>query len=167
MKPILTLMALWALMTGTALAQSGYYVESSAIHERYVEDAQDYGQRDIDQLVETLREDVTQSLDQAGLLSSDGLAISLIINDAKPNRPTMEQMSDNPSLSYQSFSRGGADITAIIHDATGRELSRFQYDWYTREISDAAHLSTWSDADRAISRFASRLADHVRDLPNT
>lgn len=167
MRVLISLFVLLGAMIAPAYAQDGFSIATATIHDDFAEDAELYGERDIERLLDYLRSQVSQELQDNGLYSTTGASLTLILNDAQPNRPTMEQLGDNPGLSYESFSRGGADLTAVVHDASGQEISRFQYDWYTRNISDAAHRSTWSDARRAISRFADQLSTHLQGLANT
>jgi hypothetical protein len=134
------------------------------IADGFQERVAEYGERDIDRLLDDLRNDVTAALMASGRLAEDGEAagrIDLILVSATPNRPTMAQMRDRPGLSFQSFSRGGAELEAVIYDADGTEAGRIEYSWESPDLRDAWARPVWGDAQQTISRFARRLA---RDL---
>lgn len=147
-----------------ALAQSAA-IQSISIGDALADKREDYGRRDVEDLTATLRSDIERAFSRAGLLSGDAadIRIDVVLNDAWPNRPTREQMRAQPSLSYLSISRGGADLSAVIQDSEGREIGRIDYDWRTPFIEDSAHRSTWTDAERTFERFAHRLTQAVRD----
>lgn len=119
--------------------------------------AKDYGLREVDELAARLQEDVEKALSKNGGLSADGGRLELVLVDAKPNRPTMQQMSNKPGLSLQSFGVGGATIEgrAVFPDGTSTPIS---YKWYESDIRQAIPSTTWSDAERTFDRFALRLA---------
>lgn len=154
-----------AALPALALAQSAA-VQSVSVGQDLLDKREDYGAREIDHLQTSLREDVEQALDRAGLLGADGpeVRVSLALEDAWPNRPTRAQLSAQPGLSFQSLSRGGAQLTATLRDAEGNEVARLAYDWRTRALEDSAHRSTWSDAERAFERFADRVVDAVAEI---
>ncbi len=115
----------------------------------------EYGARDVDRLAEKLRQSVIrQTADNPSL---DGARIELVLEDATPNRPTFQQMSDKPGLSYESFGVGGASISGRItlEDGASRPVS---YRWYETDIRWAAPSGTWSDAERTFDQFARSLA---------
>lgn len=113
------------------------------------------GVREVERLADDLRREVGRSLDRTGVL--DGARLELTLVDARPNRPTFQQMSNQPSLSMESYGVGGATIEgrAIAIDGT---VTPLRYRWYETDIRTARYHSTWADADAAISQFASRLA---------
>ncbi|MET0336194.1 MAG: hypothetical protein ABW063_00375, partial [Caulobacter sp.] len=73
--------------------------------------APELGARELDDLRGDLKRTVERELERAGQLSPQGGRLDLVITDARPNRPTMQQMARKPGLSYQSFSIGGAAVT--------------------------------------------------------
>lgn len=91
-------------------------------------------------------------------------AINVIVNDAKPNRPTFKQLGDTPGLSFQSVSLGGADLSADLIDKSGNVIETIEYDFYTQSIRDSVGRTTWADARRAIRRFSDRVADKAKSL---
>jgi hypothetical protein len=114
----------------------------------------EYGLRDVNRLADSLRKEVERELAKTG--AYDGARIELMLEDAKPNRPTMQQMS-KMGLSFESFGIGGATIEghAIRPDGTMVPLS---YSWYETDIRNAWATTTWHDAEWTFDRFASRLA---------
>jgi hypothetical protein len=88
--------------------------------------------------------------------------VVVTIEDAKPNKPTMQQMSDKPGLDgMRSLSIGGAKLSGIAYDASGKEIGTFAYDWYEHDITNAIGSTTWSDARSTFDRFARRFADKL------
>jgi hypothetical protein len=83
------------------------------------------------------------------------------IEDARPNRPTFEQMSRDTGLSLQSFGIGGAEMSGELLSAGGQSLGQMSYAWYENDIRDAQFGGTWSDAYRAFDKFARQAADDL------
>ena len=84
--------------------------------------------------------------------------LDLVIEDAVPNRPTMQQMSNKPGLSYQSFGVGGAMVGGVLTTTDGRQIE-VGYRWYETDIRWAVSAGTWSDAQSTFDRFARRLVN--------
>jgi len=122
------------------------------------EQADEYGQRDLDYLVADLRDSVESALARKGGLSPDGGTLDLVIEDAVPNRPTMRQMNLKPSLSYESFGIGGARIGGVLTTADGQKIP-VGYRWYETDIRWSTAAGTWMDAQNTFDRFARRLAN--------
>jgi hypothetical protein len=118
---------------------------------------EEYGTREIDRLASDLRESVLKQAANSPAL--DDARIELVLEDVVPNRPTMQQMSDKPGLSYESFGVGGASISGTLTTADGRSTP-VAYRWYETDIRWALASGTWSDARQTFDRFARRL---VRD----
>jgi hypothetical protein len=117
--------------------------------------AEDYGVREGERLVEEIREDITRALEKSGV-SPARIDVTLI--DAKPNRPTFKQLGDEPGLDFaRSISIGGASLEGVAYDASGAELARVTYKYYESDIRNVIGYATWTDADRASARFASKL----------
>lgn len=120
--------------------------------------ADKYGEREFAVLSRELRQSVERSLRRAGALSpSGGGRLELVIADAKPNRPTLEQLSDRPGLSLLSHGIGGAEVEGayIAPDGTTTPL---RYSWYEGDIRWSWPSTTWADAEKAFDKFARRLA---------
>lgn len=114
--------------------------------------AGEYGQRELDFLTRDLQQAVERRV--AGAPG----AYELVIVDARPNRPTFEQMGDRPGLSARSFGIGGATIEGA-HVAADGSRTPVSFRWYGRDIAWAKGQTTWGDAETAFNRFAVRLAD--------
>ncbi|MDO9337428.1 MAG: hypothetical protein Q7T61_13595 [Caulobacter sp.] len=114
-----------------------------------------YGAREVDRLAEDLRRSVLKAA--AGSPALDDARIELVLEDVVPNRPTMQQMSDKPGLSYSSFGVGGAAISGRVITADGASRP-VRYSWYETDIRWARASSTWNDAELTFDRFAQSLA---------
>ncbi|NBB17387.1 hypothetical protein GVN21_18650 [Caulobacter sp. SLTY] len=123
----------------------------------------EYGARDVDRLAEDLRESVLKRAAKTPAL--DDATIELVLEDVVPNRPTIQQMSDKPGLSYDSFGVGGASISGTVTTADGR-TAPVSYRWYETDIRWAYPSSTWSDARQTFDRFALRLARNAAGAGN-
>lgn len=119
-----------------------------------------YGERELEQLQARLEERLLKQLDKRGIEVSETaptvLRVTLV--NVKNNRPTFEQLSREPGLSLQSFGIGGAELEAEVLAAGGNSLGTMTYDWYEQDFRDAQFTGTWTDANRAIDRFAKRAA---------
>lgn len=111
---------------------------------------------------EVLRAAVTDAI--ARELARRGVAagsasIEVTIVDADPNRPTMQQLVDEPSLDFASISIGGAELRAIVRGADGAatEVTHRRYNHSLADLGVAA--TTWTEARRAIRQFAVKVAD--------
>jgi hypothetical protein len=111
------------------------------------------GQRDLDILTAQLQRTVEKRLPSR----ADGGTLTLVIDDARPNRPTPQQLMTTQGLSMESFGNGGATISGDYVDPTGRRTP-IAYSWYGDDIRWARYSSTWHDAEDAFDRLADRLA---------
>lgn len=121
-----------------------------------------YGHKDLDRLQSRLKAKFEDRLVKQGFTIDDMATnkISLVIVDAHPNRPTFKQMSRS-SLSHKSFGLGGASFEGtIISD--GENIGDLSYAWYENDIREAQYSATWSDANRAIDRFARKTAKALK-----
>lgn len=117
--------------------------------------ADDYGVREGEYLSKRVQADLERELGKAG---ADVARIDVTILDAKPSRPTFKQAGDEPGLDmHRSVSLGGMKLQAVAYDAAGEASAPFEYKWYESDIRQAG-ISTWHDARRASSRFATRFA---------
>lgn len=88
--------------------------------------------------------------------------VVVTIEDARPNRPTWHQVSAKPGLDpMRSISLGGARVTGIAYDASGKEIGTIDYDWYENDLTNVIAATTWSDARTSFDRFARRFADKL------
>jgi hypothetical protein len=113
----------------------------------------DIGTRDFDILTAELRRSVERRIPPR----PGGGTLDLVIEDARPNHPTPQQMSATPGLSMESFGVGGARISGDYVDPAGRRTP-IAYSWYEGDIRWARYGSTWHDAESAFDRLADRLA---------
>ena len=119
-----------------------------------------YGDRDIEHLTERLESKLEQKFAKKGILISDTAStiLRITIEDAKPNRPTFNQLSVQPGLSFNSFGNGGAELEAELIAAGGQSLGTMSYRYYENDIRYAKFGGIWNDAHRAFGRFASKAA---------
>lgn len=118
--------------------------------------AGELGQREVQEQVDRLADVVQRAL--ANDADLHGATIDLVLTDLKPNRPTMEQLTQRPGLDgIRSVSIGGAAVEGRITMADG-SVQPVRYDWYTNTIADVQGYTTWYDANRAYQRLARNLA---------
>jgi len=122
-----------------------------------------FGQRDLDRLTKRLKTKMEYRLEKRGFIISDDAptVLNLVITDARPNRPTFNQISKATSLSMRSFGIGGAKFEGSLASADG-EQGDVSYAWYETDIRWAQGSGTWTDADRAIDKFARKIAKSFR-----
>lgn len=123
-----------------------------------------YGEKDLNRLAERLERKITDRLAGKGVTVSNTAptVLNLVITDAEPNRPTFRQLSRNTSLSYRSFGNGGAAFEGML-TSSDRELGTVSYAWFENDIRHSAFTAgTWTDANRAIERFARKTADVLK-----
>ncbi|HEV7694485.1 MAG TPA: hypothetical protein VGO52_26855 [Hyphomonadaceae bacterium] len=156
---LVSLAAIAALAFTAALPASALTVETKFSAEFQKKLEKDYGAREAAVLTDTLVRKVEQAFAKQGV-KADRVVVT--IEDAKPNRPTMQQVMDKPGLdAIRSISLGGAELTGIAYDASGAEIGKFNYDWYENDLSNVVGSGTWSDARWTFDRFATRFADKL------
>lgn len=145
------------LLAAPALSQEIFVTNSEDLQEKFEED---YGLRESEKLSKRLDEKVRKAFEQEGLTIH---RIEITLEDAKPNHPTFKQLGDTPGLDgFRSVSLGGAKITGQVFDEEGNSIGQLTYRWFENDIRFAQHGGTWSDANRAINRFASKLVKEVK-----
>ncbi len=153
------LAALAGLALAAAPAASALTIEakiSPAFQEKL---DKDYGVRETKVLTSYLTSKIESHFTRQGV-KADRVVVT--IEDAKPNRPTFEQVSEKPGLDpIRSISLGGAHITGIAYDASGKEIGTLDYDWYETSLENTIASTTWTDARWSIDRFARRFADKL------
>lgn len=146
-----------ALVAGAAVAQPARI--SVGIGPKVVEDMSKLGQRDVDRQIARLTEVLNRAV--ASDPAFDGARIDLTLVELRANRPTWEQQRREPGLDpIHSISTGGAEIEGTVTLADGR-VTPVRHRWFSSNLADVRGFSTWTDADRAYSRFANKL---VREL---
>lgn len=126
-----------------------------------------YGDKAIVYLIEDMQDELAQDFAKRNIALSDDAPtlLRVTIGMAKPNRPTFNQMSREPSLSFQSFGAGGADMSVEIIAAGGDVLGSARYTYYpSLNERPFTGVATWSDANRAFSRFSNRLSKELAVL---
>lgn len=118
----------------------------------------DYGVREGEVLRTAVTDAITRELSRRGVAAGSA-NIEVTIVDAEPNRPTMRQLFDEPSLDFSSISIGGAELRAVVRSANGgsTEVTHRRYNHSLEDIAGAA--TTWTEARRAIRQFAVKVAD--------
>ena len=120
-----------------------------------------YGDREGETLTEDIIEDLDRAFEKAGVAP---VRVDVVIVDAKPNRPTFQQLSDKPGLDpIRSISIGGMKLEGTAYDADGNVVATQEYQWFENDIRDVFGSATWSDANRASRRFAKRFAEQLTD----
>lgn len=125
----------------------------------------DYGVREVPVIQRMVEEAVSEELARVGgaVAGDAAVRIEITLVDVKPSRPTFQQAVNKPGLDIaRSVSNGGAELKARIVGADGAVLDEFTYRWYESDLTFADGNSTWSDARRAVNRFARRVAESYR-----
>jgi hypothetical protein len=152
------LVALAGLVLAAAPA-SALTVEAKVSPEFQTKLEEDYGVRESKILIDALTSKIEAAFARQGVRAE---RVVVTIEDAKPNRPTMQQISDTPGLDpMRSISVGGARITGTAYDAGGTAIGSLDYDWYETDLTNAIASTTWSDARWTFDRFARRFADRL------
>ena len=140
------------------LAQAG--TVNVSFSEEFTEKlTEDYGLREGEYLTRELTEDIERAF--GSRMDTVG-EINIVIEDARPNRPTFHQLGEEPGLSYQSFGIGGAKLSGEVLSADGDVLASIDgYRRYENDIRMVQGYATWTDANRTFSRFARKLNGEV------
>jgi hypothetical protein len=154
-----TLVILAALALIGAAPASALTVETAISPEFQKKLEKDFGVREGPILTEALASRVESAFARKGI-TADRVVVTL--EDAKPNRPTFHQISARPGLDpFRSISLGGAHISGVAYDASGKEIGAADLDWYESDLSNVIGYTTWSDARSTFDRFARRFADKL------
>lgn len=166
---------LFVLLTATllampALAQYGLQTEylgpfsgpitlvDIVISEKLAARASELGERDIDWLKRALRSDLERELVEANLAGAGGQVLTVVLEDAKPNRPTFTQQGQSQRAPVAaSLGLGGAEVSATMTSPDGEIIARFRYRYGTQDIRFVIPGIDWADALRTFDRFATRL----------
>ena len=142
-----------------AAPASALTVEAKVSPEFQTKLEDDYGVREARILTQALTTKVEGAFARQGVRAD---RVVVTIEDAKPNRPTMQQISDTPGLDpMRSVSVGGARVTGTAYDARGTAMGTLEYDWYETDLTNVIASTTWSDARWSFDRFARRFADRL------
>lgn len=123
--------------------------------------SENFGEREGETLTEDIIEDLDRAFNKAGVAPA---RVDVVIVNAKPNRPTFQQLSDRPGLDpIRSISLGGMTLEGTAYDADGNVLATQEYGWFENSIQDVIGSGTWTDANRASRRFAKKFAEQLSD----
>jgi hypothetical protein len=157
MRTILAALAGLAILAAPAASALTVETRMSADFQKKLD--KDYGIREANILTTALTSKIENQFARQGV-KADRVVVT--IEDAKPNRPTFQQVSDKPGLDpIRSISIGGAHLVGIAYDASGKEIGTLDYDWYETDLSNVIAATTWSDARWTFDRFARRFADKL------
>ena len=149
--------ALASLLLATPALAVTVETKISAEFQEKLED--DIGVREASVLSDALTRKITSVFAERGIAAEK---VVVTIEDARPNKPTMEQVSNKPGLDpMRSISLGGAQVTGIAYDASGKEIGTFEYKWYETDLGNVVAATTWSDARSTFDKFARRFADKL------
>lgn len=157
MKTIIAAIGALALLPVAAATEV-----SVSFSEDFAEElADNYGEREGERLTEDIVDDLTKAFDRAGV---EPARVDITIINAKPNRPTFQQLSDTPGLdAFRSVSIGGMKLEGTAYDEAGNVLATEEYGWFENNIRDVFGNAVWSDANRASRRFATKLAKQLNE----
>ncbi|MBR9834527.1 MAG: hypothetical protein GYB42_04935 [Alphaproteobacteria bacterium] len=123
--------------------------------------SEDYGEKEGTYLSEAVSEDLRSALALAGVKTKVD-RVDVVIIDAQPNHPTMEQARQKPGLDMlRSRSLGGMKLQGTAFDADGNVIGTKEYGWFENDIRDVFGAGTWTDAKRASNRFSRKLAEDI------
>ncbi len=124
---------------------------------------EDLGVREGARLQQRVAERVDAALARVGAELAPGgeMSLEITILDADPNRATMQQLRHQPGLDWsRSYSTGGASLRGVLRGAGGRVLAEIEHSYHTPSLQYLLAVpGQWTDADRAIRRFADKVAD--------
>ncbi len=126
-----------------------------------------YGDRAIAFLIDDIQDELVRDFAKRNIALSDSAPtlLRVTIEMAKPNRPTFNQLSEDPSLSFKSFGAGGAELSVEIIAANGDILGDATYDNYeTLDQFTIQTGGTWYDASRTFSKFSNRLSKKIATI---
>jgi len=88
--------------------------------------------------------------------------LKLTLVDARPNRPTFNQLSVQPSLDFRSFALGGAEIEGELFTAGGVSLGTVSYNFYETFFNGFQQTNgVWTDARQTMKRFSKRFSKDI------
>lgn len=150
--------AVIALATGAqAQTQAQAPNVTTTLGPRLQEQIEYLGPREVQDQADRLAEEVREALARRNDLNA--ATVSLVLTDLKPNRPTLQQLSDKPGLDrIRSVSVGGAAVEGEIVTADGRRLP-FAYDRFNTSLAEVYGFTTWWEADRVFDRVARKIAE--------
>lgn len=118
---------------------------------------EEYGVREGEVLRAAVADAISREFERRGVTNAASIDVTIV--SAEPNRPTMQQLFDRPSLDFQSISIGGAELRATVRSANGAttEVAHRRYNHSLADLTGPA--ATWTEARRSIRQFAVKVAD--------
>ena len=157
MRPLAFFAPAAAVIALAAAAQAQAPNVAVTLGPKLQEQVEDLGPREVQDQAAQLPEEVREALARRNDLNA--ATVSLVLTDLKPNRPTLQQLSDKPGLDrIRSVSIGGAAVEGEIVTADGRRLP-FDYDRFNSSLADVYGFTTWWEADRVFDRVARKIAE--------
>jgi hypothetical protein len=124
-----------------------------------------YGDKDLNKLMADLEKWTARDLEKKGVEVDDNAqaVLKLTLVDARPNRPTFNQLSQQPGLDFRSFAVGGAEIEGELFAANGTSMGKVSYEFYETFFDGGLQQATavWSDARRTMQRFSRRFSKDI------
>jgi hypothetical protein len=114
------------------------------------------GETDINDIAKTLADTIRGDL-KGSHRTNAPIRADLVLEDATPNRPTIQQLSDNPGLSESSIALGGAAISGVVTFADGR-TEPVSYSFRQDSLRDDIGVGQWTDAERTFEYLGDDLA---------
>ncbi len=114
------------------------------------------GETDVKEIAKDLADTVRGDL-QGHRRASAPIRADLILEDATPNRPTIQQLSNNPGLSERSIALGGAAISGVLTFADGH-TEPVSYSFRQNSLRDDIGVGQWTDAERTFEYLGDDLA---------
>ena len=114
------------------------------------------GRRDLQDLKSELAAVINLALQRSNGGKLQAVRVEVVLEDARPNRPTMARLGREPSLSIRSLSLGGARVTGRVTSADG-STHAFDLERYSTDLRDDMGATTWMDAERAFDEVADDL----------
>jgi hypothetical protein len=127
--------------------------------------ADNYGEREGPILQTYIERALTRALTHEGAQVGEagGVTVEVTLVNADATKPTFAQLNRNLGLDYMlSWSRGGAELRAVIRGADGHVLTEVDHTRYAWGIEDSSLAGTWGDAYRSIRQFAAKVARAYR-----
>jgi hypothetical protein len=114
------------------------------------------GETDVNEMVKDLADTIRGDL-QGHHRANAPIRADLVLEDATPNRPTIQQLSDNPGLSIESIALGGAAISGVVTFADGH-TEPLSYSFREVSLRDDLGAGPWTDAERTFEFLGDDLA---------
>lgn len=156
---LLTGVAVIMAMSGVALAQpapSPAPEVTARVGPALAAKVRKLGGADVNEIVKELADTIRGDL-QGHHKANAPIRADLVLEDATPNRPTSQQLGDNPGLSIDSVALGGAAISGVVTFDDGH-TEPLSYSFRQISLQDDIGAGQWTDAERAFDYLGDDLA---------